>query len=239
MNTDKQSAFRRRTTLRGGASSFWSTDWSLTILLVLLVGNIFSAPLTEFATWGRFVARSIFSLIIISGVIATIRDRRIVALAIALALGSLLLGWEGLEQSNLSLHLFNDLYSLLFIAFLVVVILRQVLRAGPITSHRVQGSVAVYLLLGILWAVCYEIVEFLQPGSFGVFGRKGSAALPQLAYFSFTTLTTLGLGEIVPLRPLARSFVVLEALVGQLFPVVLIARLVAMQIEYHQMDRAR
>ena len=183
-------------------------------MLILLVGNIFSAPLTEFATWGRFAARSILSLIIISGVIATVRDRRIVALAMALALGSPFLGWEGLERSNLYLHLFNDLYSLLFLCFLVVLILRQVLRAGPITTRRVQGAVAVYLLFGILWAVCYEIVELLQPGSFAVFGRKGKAALPQLAYFSFTTLTTLGLGEIVPLSPLARSFVVLEALVG-------------------------
>ncbi|MBV8772420.1 MAG: two pore domain potassium channel family protein [Deltaproteobacteria bacterium] len=207
-------------------------------MLVLLVGNIFTAPLSEFATWGRFAARSILSLIIISGVIATVRDRRIVALVIALAFGSLLLGWEGVEQSNRYLDLFNDLYSLIFLGFLIILILRQVLRAGPITTRRVQGSVAVYLLLGILWAVCYEIVELLQPGSFVVFGRKGTAALPQLAYFSFTTLTTLGLGEIVPLSPLARSFVVLEALVGQLFPVVLIARLVAMQIEY-QTDRAR
>jgi hypothetical protein len=101
----------------------------------------------------------------------------------------------------------------------------------------VQGSVAVYLLLGIIWAVCYEILELLEPGSFGVFGKKGEAAISQLAYFSFTTLTTLGLGEIVPIRPLARSFVVLEALVGQLFPVLLIARLVAMQIDYHQRNR--
>jgi hypothetical protein len=196
------------------------------------VVNIFSSPLTEFATWGRFAARSIFSLIIISGVIATVGDRRIVALAIALAAGSLFLEWEGFERSNLYLRLFNDLYSLLFLGFLVILILRQVLRTGPITARRVQGSVAIYLLLGIFWALCYEIVELLQPGSFGIFGKKGNAALPQLAYFSFTTLTTLGLGEIVPLRPLARSFVILEALVGQLFPVLLIARLVAMQIDF-------
>jgi hypothetical protein len=201
------------------------------------VGNIFSAPLTEFATWGRLAARSILSLIIISGVIATVQDRRIVALATVLALSSMFLGWEGLERSNLYVDLFNNLYSLLFVGFTAVLILRQVVRAGPITPRRVQGSVAIYLLLGILWAICYEIVELLQPGSFGVFGRKDTAALPQLAYFSFTTLTTLGLGEIVPLRPLARSFVVLEALVGQLFPVILIARLVSMQIEYHQSNR--
>ncbi len=206
-------------------------------MLVLLVGNIFIVPLTAFATWGRFAARMILSLVIISGVIATVRDRRIVLLAILLALGSMFAGWEGLERANLYLHLFNDVYSLLFIGFLVVLILRQVFRSGPITVRRVQGSVAVYLLLGLLWAVCYEMVELAQPGSFAVFGQKGMAILPQLAYFSFTTLTTLGFGDIVPLNPLARSLVVLEALVGQLFPVILIARLVTMEIDYHQRTR--
>jgi voltage-gated potassium channel len=116
--------------------------------------------------------------------------------------------------------------------FLVVLIIRQVLRAGPITSRRVQGSVALYLLLGVLWAVWYEIIELLQPGSFALTAQKYGDSLPQLAYFSFTTLTTLGFGDIVPVRSLARSLVMLEALVGQLFPVILIARLVTLEIEH-------
>jgi hypothetical protein len=207
-------------------------------LLVLLVGNIFIVPLVEFATWGRFAARAILSLIIISGVIATVRHRHIVALTIVLALTSLLVGWQVVEHPNLYLHLFNDLISLLFLGFLVALILRQVLRAGPITSRRVQGSVAVYLLLGLLWAIPYEMIELLHPGSFG-FALKGGAVLPQLAYFSFTTLTTLGFGDIVPLNPVARSLVVLEALVGQLFPVILIARLVTMELDSQQKTRSR
>jgi hypothetical protein len=180
----------------------------------------------------------ILSLIIISGVIATVRHRHIVALTIALALASLLVGWQVVEHPNLYLQLFNDLISLLFLGFLLALILRQVLRAGPITSRRVQGSVAVYLLLGILWAIPYEMIELLHPGSFG-FGLKGRAVLPQLAYFSFTTLTTLGFGDIVPLNPVARSLVVLEALVGQLFPVLLIARLVTMELDSQQKTRSR
>jgi hypothetical protein len=145
----------------------WSTDWSLTVLLVFLLGNIFIVPLGEFATWGRLAARGILSLIIISGVIATIRDLRLILLATALALGSLLVGWEDVERPNLYFHLLNDLDALLFIGFFVVLILRQVLRAGPINSRRVQGS-AIYLLLGILWAVSYDVVELLQPGSFSI-----------------------------------------------------------------------
>jgi hypothetical protein len=74
-------------------------------------------------------------------------------------------------------------------------------------------------------------VELLDPGSFSMVAQRGGAALPQLAYFSFTTLVTLGLGDILPISPLARSLVVLEALVGQPFPVILIARLVSLEIQ--------
>jgi Ion channel len=182
--------------------------------------------------------RTILSLIIISGLIATVRDRRLILLAIALTVASLFVGWEDVERPKLYLHLLNNLYSWVFIAFLVILILRQGFRKGPITPRRVQGSIAVYMLLGLLWAVSYEIVELLNPGSFSIGSQRGGATLPQLGYFSFTTLATLGLGDILPLSPLARSLVVLEALVGQLFPVILIARLVTLEIQY-QRNRER
>ncbi|HLW71062.1 MAG TPA: potassium channel family protein [Candidatus Binataceae bacterium] len=207
-------------------------------MLILLVGNIFILPLAQFATWGRLGARSLMSLIIISGVMATVRDRRIILIASALALASFGIGWEDLERPNLYLHLLNNLDSVLFISFLIVLLTRQTFRAGPITPRRVQGSVAVYLLLGFLWSVLYEIVELLQPGSFSIVARNGVADIRQLGYFSLTTLTTLGFGDILPLSPLARSLTVLEALVGQLFPVILIARLVAMEIEYQRSSPA-
>ena len=85
--------------------------------------------------------------------------------------------------------------------------------------------------MGLLWAFAYDIVELLQPGSFGLKTQGSGGALPELGYFSFTTLVTLGLGDILPISPLARSLVVLEALVGQLFPVILIARLVTLEIQ--------
>ena len=90
------------------------------------------------------------------------------------------------------------------------------------------------MLLGLLWAVSYEIVEMLNPGSFSIASQRGGATLPQLRYFSFTTLATLGLGDILPISPLARALVVLEALVGQLFPVILIARVVTLEIQYQR-----
>jgi Ion channel len=233
---DPKAGAARRQKLLQGTAGFWSTDRSLTLLLVLLIGNIFLVPLARFATWGRLTGRGVLSLIIISGIITTIKDRRLIALGVIFAVGSLFMGLEDVEHPDFYLHLINDFYSLIFIGFLAIVILRQAFRPGAITSRRIQGSVAVYLLLGLLWAVAYEIVEILAPGSFSVNARHG-ATLPQLGYFSFTTLTTLGFGDILPISPAARALVVLEALVGQLFPAILIARLVALEIEYHRAPR--
>jgi Ion channel len=233
---DPKAGAARRERFLQGTAGFWSTDRSLTVLLVLLIGNIFVVPLARFATWGRLTGRGILSLIIISGIVTTIKDRRLIALGVILAISSLFMGLEDVEHPNFYLHVINDLYSLLFIGFLAILILRQAFRPGPITSRRIQGSVAVYLLLGLLWAVAYEIVEVLSPGSFSIGARQG-ATLSQLGYFSFTTLTTLGFGDILPISPTARSLVVLEGLVGQLFPPILIARLVALEIEYHRSPR--
>jgi hypothetical protein len=124
--------------------------------------------------------------------------------------------------------------SLLVIMLLMGLFLIEVYRPGPITRFRVGGAVAAYLLLGLTWAYVYALVEFQAPGSLRF---PDSAApgqnLPRLradvAYFSFTTLTTLGYGDILPVSPFARSMAVLEALVGQLFVATLIARLVSLR----------
>jgi hypothetical protein len=237
MLTGKARVRAQRERLWRQAAVFWQSDWSLTVLLALLVGNVFVVPLAQFATWGRLAGRTILSLIIISGIVASVRNPRLVLVLVGITFGSLLVGWEDFRRPNIYLHLLNDLDALVFIAFLAVLILRQALRAGRITSRRVQGSVAVYLLLGLLWAVSYDVIELLQPGSFSSHTGGATAALPELAYFSFTTLTTLGLGDVLPLSPLARSFTMLEGLVGQLFPVILITRLVAMEIEYSRTGR--
>ncbi len=203
-------------------------------MLWLLAGNIFALPLAHFLPWGRLAVRAVLSLIIISGVIATARNRRFVAVTTTFTLVFLFVGWEGVQRPTLYLDVLNDVGALLFFGFFVALILRQVLRAGSITWHRVEGAVAVYLLMGLLWAFAYDIVELLQPGSFSLNTQSSGGALPELAYFSFTTLTTLGFGDILPVNALTRSLAVLEGLVGQLFPVILIARLVAMELEYQR-----
>ena len=119
--------------------------------------------------------------------------------------------------------------SLLTLLILTGLVLEHVFREGPITADRVRGAVAAYLLLGLVWTFGYILVERFSPGAIQAGGGspKNSA---HFAYFSFVTLTTLGYGDTVPVHPVARSLAIAEALVGQLYPAILIARLVSLQI---------
>jgi hypothetical protein len=113
------------------------------------------------------------------------------------------------------------------LVLLLVVVLGQTFRQGPVTLHRILGGISAYLLLGMMWAGAYALVETLHPGSFSgavdvAGGHRG------WVYFSFVTLTTVGYGDILPVHPAARSLAMLEAVTGPLYIAILLARLVSL-----------
>ena len=103
---------------------------------------------------------------------------------------------------------------------------------SEINVHRYQGAFATYVLLGVMFAQGFELVAMVEPGAFQILGAPATydTILPRLLYYSFTTLTTLGYGDITPIHPYARSLAVLESLVGVIYPAVLIARLVSLDV---------
>jgi hypothetical protein len=121
--------------------------------------------------------------------------------------------------------------SVLVLSVLLALILAQVFREGPGARDRLFGGVAAYLLLGLDWAEAYRFVDLLVPGSFhGLTWAPRAHNLSSFVYFSLSTLTTVGYGDIVPVSLPARSLSNLESLTGQLFPAILIARLVSMSL---------
>jgi hypothetical protein len=90
-------------------------------------------------------------------------------------------------------------------------------------------AVCVYFFIGLMWSFVFSVLESLQPGSFR-FGQGLTANVKNFIYYSFVTQTTLGYGDITPVTPPARNLSVLEAIIGQLYLAVLIARLVGVQI---------
>jgi len=92
-----------------------------------------------------------------------------------------------------------------------------------------MGAVFGYFFIGLMWGFVFSVLESLQPGSFRVGGGQ-AAELNKFMYYSFVTQTTLGYGDITPVTPPARSLSLLEAVIGQFYQAVLIARLVGLHI---------
>lgn len=174
-------------------SRFWSTDRSLTVLLGFLIINIFILqPLTELGIFRAFFVPDIlFSLILISGVMAVAKSRFITVLALAFALETLVGRWAKIFVPSAGLATLDTLLSLMFLGMLALIVLFQVFREGPITIQRIRGAVVVYPLLGLMWALAYQLIELQQPGSFNFAGVPaiGDTLSARLVYFSFVTLS--------------------------------------------------
>jgi len=120
-------------------------------------------------------------------------------------------------------------------AILVVMTLKQTFLPGAVNVHRVMGGVAAYLLIGVTWAFGYKLLMEMIPGGIH-FQMPLAAGVPtgepsRLIYFSFETLTTVSYGDAYPLHRIARSLTTAEALIGQLYPAILIATLVGMALQ--------
>ncbi|WP_325684517.1 potassium channel family protein [Rhodopila sp.] len=126
----------------------------------------------------------------------------------------------------------NALGSVLAIAGLSWVVIRLVFSPGPIDRHRIVGAVVLYLNIALLFTAFYRLIWELWPGSFtgmpADFGVKKASG--DLMYFSMATLTTVGYGDIAPVHPLARSLANLEGLLGQLYPAIILARVVGLYV---------
>ena len=112
------------------------------------------------------------------------------------------------------------------------VVARSVFGPGRINYHRIIGAILLYLLIAMAFAALYLLIGLRVPGAFANLAFEDSPALTStLIYFSCVTLTTVGYGDITPIYPLARSLANLEAIIGQLYPAILIGRLVTLQLE--------
>lgn len=208
---------------------YTDSDRGLATLLVLLILYIFVVyPLDRGDPFVGGIASVAFSLILVAGVVATATHHAVRLGVVILAFISLATHWSNVLISGRVDHMISAATAVVFFATQTWFLLHRVFAGGTVNVYRILGAIAVYLVLGLLWANAYIFVHLAIPDSFN-FGSTTPSGQPPSAdmlYFSFVTLTTVGFGDITAVHPVARSLVVMEALVGQLYPAVLLARLV-------------
>ena len=122
------------------------------------------------------------------------------------------------------------IFGALFFGYAVINILRIVVQSEEVTKETIYAAIVAYMLMALMWAFLYMILELLEPGSFSFSEGAFRAETMRFKYFSFVTITTLGYGDITPLTNKASSLALLEALVGQVYLVALVAWLVGMHV---------
>ena len=220
----------RLTRVRAG--KFWSGEMGLTLLTLSLAVLVFViTPLREAGLPGRALLDLVIIALMVYGAIAVTQRRIATILVVFISVTAVVLGVARLHPTPFLRQLGSVLATVTLLLYLGIVLL-VLFRGGPITWSRVQGGICSYLLLGMAWASSFQIVEQSRPGSFRFVTPPADfdQLISKLTYFSFCTLTTLG-GDVTPISPIARSLTVAEAMVGQLFPAILIGALVAMAMQ--------
>ncbi len=213
----------------GTFRNFWERDGFLSVLLALLALSVYIVlPVAGGPLFG-VVGEIVITLVLLSGLVVVASQHVHLRPAMVFVAGTIALGWLA-EIGHHPIATRGALaLNLVYLSAMVVIVLERVLRAGRVTVHRINGAIAAYLLIAILFANAFSLVEHVGPGSFQ--GLNVTGGWGGFLYFSQVTLFTVGYGEITPVAAGARSLAMLEGLIGQLFPAVLLARLVALEIE--------
>jgi hypothetical protein len=200
-------------------------------LLIAIVLLFVATPFLEDLPGGDLIEAVLMSFVLLAAVLAIGGRRRMLFWAIVLVLPAVLGKWVNHLHPNAFSQVLFLAAGFVFIAFVVVNLLRFVLRTPRVNAEVLCASVAAYLLLGLAWSFAYLLVAKLHPAAFAFnTPPPSSQSLDGMTafYFSFVTLSTVGYGDISPVSSVARMLAVLESMTGTLYVAVLIARLVAL-----------
>ncbi len=199
------------------------------LLLAMLGAQLILGAVLPRASWAGWINTLLVIGVLVAGGWAASEGRRwrLGLLVLALGTSAALLGARGVASDALRLAALGLGAGLL--VFVAGAILRDVLRTRDVTPTTLAGASSVYLLLGTAFGVAFLTLESVAPGSFH---EGGAAPVTEgwNAYLSLVTLSTLGYGDVVPVTRTARALAATEALLGQLYLTILVARLVGLQL---------
>ncbi len=204
------------------------------LMIILLIVFVSASVIGEKEV--REVAGSVgFSVLVLFAIWSV--GPRLRLMTVAFAIPTLLSHWTLVLSASLTLRAVGFAIASAFLTFLTLVILLAVFRDERVTADTIVGAVCAYFMLGTVWGTYYALLVLLSPDALSISSALAKASAwsgpaqpftPLMQYYSFTTLATLGYGDVSPLTPGARALSIIEGVIGQLYLAILIARLVGM-----------
>ncbi len=204
----------------------WDSEHGPYGLLVVTIFAVFVAsPLVVMGAIRPLMVDAFFAVFMFIGVLTVRPHPATRYLVVVLAVLSVLTRIASKIIPGTGAVIAEALIEVAAIGLFAALVMKQFLVSGRTASHRIAAAIEVYLLLGLIWSRFYQIAALMIPGAFHM--QDGSATLTSYIYFSFVTLATIGYGDISPVHPVVRNLAVVEAITGQMYIAVLIARLVS------------
>lgn len=198
------------------------------LLLISLVVLLLVTPQAQGRAFAEYVVTLLFALVLFAALLAAADSGWHRALATGLGLVWLFFRVWNTSAPSDAAELGSAIVFMGFAAFIISLLIRRIVSAEQVNFEVVCASPSVYLLIAIFWAVSYNAIEHLAPGSFVTTQSDAQLDIAGFLYFSLTTITTLGYGDITPARPTAGIWTTLEAATGVFFMAILVARLVSL-----------
>nr|WP_315151393.1 ion channel [uncultured Flavobacterium sp.] len=208
----------------------WNKESGLSGMFVLLfIMHFVLIPI--FGSFSSFmvIINIFWMLFLIAGIISLSKSKKHTLMFILIPFMFVLFSWISVFSPTPFVQLADIVFTIATFCLLIFLVLVKVLEPGPITGYRVVGSIVVYMILANLWSVIYLFIYEHIPGAFQITlpPFESNTLQANFLYFSYITITTTGYGDIFPLHPFARAMVQIEAVIGVLYPVILIGRLVS------------
>ncbi len=204
------------------------------LLLAALLLDLLSSPFLENHQLGRILFNIFSSVVLLSALYSVSENKKRFFIGLALWVPATAGVWVGFFAPDSSTLVSAPVLMTVFLIYTAYRILHHVIQSEEVTAEVIYGAICVYMLLGLIWGMFYFGLESFQPGSVQI--NPGSSPTEGLVshcvYFSYVTLTTLGYGDFSPLSAGARALAMVEALTGQLYLAVLIARLVGTHVAH-------
>lgn len=208
----------------------------ITLILVMVLQPVVNTSL------GKYLLEIMFIAVLFSGLRAIEIKKGLLGFEFILLLVSLALNVAGAVTGNVELFFLGIAGRILFMILIALTILIDLFRSRKVSGDTLAGAVCVYLLIALTWGYFFLLIEAFVPGSFTFTQSQArmhlwlSREFFPFFYFSMVTITTVGYGDMAPVTTVAQTFATLEAIIGQVYLTILVARLVGMYLLHQQVD---